>query len=99
MYKLCFILRNFADFEEDNNNLTSSKKHYEEALEIERELPETPLYLNELANTLRRLAMLEEKLGNLDSAKIHYQESLNLYIQLENEEGIEELKNRLSECN
>ena len=77
------LLNDLAMLENDLDDLDSAKKHYEEALEINRNLPETPYNLAIfLANSLNNIAMLEKKLDDLQSAQKHHKEALEILRKL-----------------
>jgi tetratricopeptide (TPR) repeat protein len=92
--RLAHSIRHLGDILSDQNRISAAVHCYEEALQIYRSRPDTPLL--DLANTLRGFARAQEGLGDRATAVSMWQEAYDLYAQVGVEAGAKEAEHRLA---
>ena len=76
----------------------SAKKHFQEALKIKRNLPQTPKVLHSIALSLYSMGCFEKQdLGENDSAKKHFQEALDIFRRYKDEFKVSDIINHIEE--
>lgn len=91
---LAHAVRHMGDILRKEERFQEARPHYEEALLIYRNSPETPSL--DLANALRGFAPLEEASGNAERARALWKEAGALYASVNVWAGVEESQVRIA---